>query len=238
MVFLYEQLPLAVQLRDDATLSNFYPADNGLLLRSLHQQLDSLLEGSGERYLYLYGPSACGKSHLLQAACHRIDCLGLASAYLPLQELQHYQPDELFEGLEQLSLVCLDDIDCVLDKPDWQLSLFNLFNRLHDHRVGLLITAKRAVREMDVLLADLASRLSWGAVFQIKTLTDQQRVAVVQLRAENRGLKLSDEVAQFIYHRCQRDTKTLLAVLGTLDKASLKQQRRLTVPFVKTIMGW
>ncbi len=233
MSFSFEQLPLAVQLRDDATFDNFFAGDNALLLETLRTQLVD-----GERYVYLYGVSGAGSTHLLQAACHQADEAGLASVYLPLGELCDYPPQELFEGLEQLSLVCLDDIDRVIGNGEWEQSLFHLFNRLQDHQVKLVVSAKRSVRELAIGLADLSSRLSWGAVFQINPLSDEQRVAAIQLRAESRGLELNDEVMQFIYHRCQRDMHALLDVLDTLDHASLKEKRRLTVPFVKDIMGW
>jgi DnaA family protein len=234
MSLLFEQLPLAVQLRDDATFENFYPGDNALLLEVLRLQQDN----DGERYVYLHGAKASGRSHLLQAACHRADVSGLSAVYLPLSELKYFNPEELFEGLEQLSLVCLDDINEVVGDPAWEQQLFYLFNRLLDKNVKLLISAECAVRELSIDLADLSSRLSWGSIFQIKNLSDEQRIAAFQLRAERRGLQLNDEVAQFIYHRCQRDTETLLSVLDTLDSASLKEQRRLTVPFIKSTMAW
>ncbi len=233
MSFLFEQLPLALQLRDDATFDNFYVADNALLVDQLRRQLEG-----GERYLYLYGAHGSGRSHLLQAACHRAGQQAMSSVYLPLEELQEYSPQALFDGLEQLSLVCLDDLHCVVTKPEWQQPLFTLFNRLAEHHVHLLIAADCAVRELTIELADLASRLSWGSIYQIQTLTDQQRLEAFQFRAAKRGLEVNDEVAQFIYHRSQRDTESLLAVLDGLDKASLKEQRRLTVPFVKAIMKW
>lgn len=233
MSFFFQQLPLALQLRDDATFDNFYPADNALLVNQLRYQLDG-----GERYQYIYGQQGCGRSHLLQAACHQANQVHKAAVFLPLKELHGYPPDDLFEGLEQLSLVCLDDVDSVVAKPEWQLPLFNLFNRLLDNNCCLLISANAPVRELPCGLADLTSRLSWGSIYQIKNLSDQQKISALQFRARRRGLKLSDEVVQFIFHRCQRDTKTLMAVLDNLDKASLTEQRRLTVPFVKMVMEW
>lgn len=233
MSFLFEQLPLAVQLRDDATFDNYFVADNGLLLAQLRQQLID-----GERYLYLFGTAGSGCSHLLQAACHQADQLGLTSVYIPLSELVDYPPEQLFEGLENLSLVCIDDVQHVIGDAHWEQQLFHLFNRLVDAEVKLLIAANCAVRELPIDLPDLASRLSWGAVHHIKPLNDEQRIDALQFRASRRGLELSNEVAQFIYHRCQRDTEALLNVLETLDRESLKEQRRLTIPFIKTIMAW
>lgn len=233
MSYLFEQLPLAVQLRDDATFDNFYSGNNALLLDTLRKQLNG-----GERYVYLYGNEGSGRSHLLQAACHRADERGLNAIYLPLKELREYPPAELFEGLEYQSLVCLDDINAVVDGDVWQQQLFHLFNRLSDAQVPLLVSGHCAVRELGIELPDLTSRLSWGAIYQLQNLDDDQRTATIRLRAERRGLLMSDEVAQYIYSRCRRDTQFLLSVLDTLDIASLKHQRRLTVPFIKKTMGW
>ncbi|MBL4827243.1 MAG: DnaA regulatory inactivator Hda [Spongiibacteraceae bacterium] len=233
MRFPIEQLPLAVQLRDGATFDNFYQADNSLLVDQLRCQLKE-----GERYIYLFGNQGSGRSHLLQAACSQANEMQLTSVYLPLEQLQQYSPQELFEGLEQLSLVCLDDLQYIVGNADWEQQLFHLFNRLAQSGTRLLIAADSAVRELAVSLADLSSRLSWGSVYQLKMLNDEQRILALQFRAAHRGMEMNNEVAQFIVNRSQRDTGSLLAVLDLLDNASLKEQRRLTVPFVKSVLDW
>lgn len=233
MSFLYEQLPLELQLREHATFENWYVGDN----QALVAQIKQLLEGD-ERYLFIYGPPASGRSHLLQAACHHADQRQLSSVYLPLAELGTYSPEALFEGMENLSLVCLDDIQTVLGNEQWERALFNLFNALRDRDGRLLISADAPVRQLDITLPDLRSRLSWGAVFQIVGLAEEQRRDVITERARQRGLELSDEVLNFILYRCERDTESLLETLDQLDRASLREKRRLTIPFVKATLGW
>jgi len=231
--FAFEQLPLAVQLRDDYTFDNFFGGGNSQLLEQLQRQFSG-----GERYIYMHGGEGSGCTHLLQAACHRASSLGLASVYLPLGELAHYPPTELFEGLEQLALVCIDELQAVAGNGQWEEALFHLFNRLERAGVMLTVAANCAVRTLPLGLADLSSRLSWGMVYQLKPLDDTQQMQMLQFRAAQRGLELSPEVVQFIVHRCQRRTPALIALLQDLDTASLKEQRRLTIPFVKSVMGW
>ena len=232
MNFLHEQLPLAVQLRDDATFDNFFAGGNGLVLSELRRQLDG-----GEFYLYLFGRKGSGRSHLLQAACHEASQRGLAALYLPVDELLAYNPAEMFDGLLNLSLVCIDNIESVMGRPEWEEALFHFFNQMKDAGNHLLIAGDCAVRELKTKLPDLASRLSWGLVYQLQGLSDEEMIRVLQLRAVQRGLELSDDVSHFILHRCQRDMGALMSTLDTLDHASLKQRRRLTIPFVKSIIN-
>lgn len=233
MSFVFQQLPLALQLRDDATFDNFFAADNQLLVDQLRQFLSN-----EEHYLFLYGTEGSGRSHLLQSLCHSAQDQDISAVYFPLQDCKDYPPEQLFDGLEAVDLICLDDVDAILGDDAWEQALFNLFNRLQACGGKLLVSANSAVRELPLSLPDLASRLSWGSVFKVNSLTEAQLVALIIFRAELRGLELSEDVAQFIYNRCQRDTQALIAVLDRLDKASLQQQRRLTIPFIKTALAW
>lgn len=233
MTLAFEQIPLAIALRDDATFSNYFVAGNQFLVEQITNQFPC-----GERYIYLHGASGSGCTHLLHAACHNAGKLGKSVVYLPLKELSRYSPQDLFDGLESLSLVCIDDIQCIAGNDEWEEALFHLYNRLDNNGVKLLLAANCSVRELAVTLQDLKSRLSWGMVCQISPLDDQQTIEALQFRASRRGLVMTSEVAQFIFHRCQRKTEALIAILNDLDAASLKEQRRLTIPFVKTVLSW
>ena len=58
----------------------------------------------------------------------------------------------------------------------------------------------------------------------------------MQYRSNMRGLYLPNEVAIFLLNRLPRDTHKLMEALDVLDKISLKEQRRLTIPFVKVAL--
>lgn len=233
MGFLYEQLPLAFQRQHHATLESFVAGGNSALLFAIDQMI-----GGAERYIYIHGTAGSGRSHLLQASCHRAEQRGLSSVYLPLAELGDYDPQSLFEGLEGLQLVCLDDIDAVLGKRDWETGLFSLYNALAEADCRLLVSASSAVRELQLSLEDLRSRLSSGPIYQLLALDEARQQQVVRERARALGLELSAEVIQFIFQRSQRDLDSLLQILDTLDQASLREQRRLTIPFIKSTLGW
>jgi len=56
------------------------------------------------------------------------------------------------------------------------------------------------------------------------------------LRSRWRGLELPDEVGQFLLRRTSRSSAALFSLLDRLDQAALTAQRRLTVPFVKSVL--
>ena len=230
------QLPLGVRLRDDATFANYYPGANPVALGYV-ERLCEADAGWTDSLIYLWGASGVGRSHLLQAACLRFEQRGEQAVYLPLAELVEHGP-ALLDDLEQCALVCLDDLQAVAGRADWEEALFHLFNRLRDAGRCLLLAADAAPRELPVQLADLRSRLSLALVFQLQLLSDEDKLRALQLRASRRGLQLPDDVARFILTRGSRNMSDLFALLERLDQASLQAQRKLTIPFLKEVLDW
>jgi DnaA family protein len=142
----------------------------------------------------------------------------------------------VFEGLEQLELVCLDDVDAIAGDVFWEHALFDLFNRLRDAGRTLLVTASRRPDESGFGLPDLVSRLGWGVCYVLKPMPEADIMAALAYRARGRGLELPVETAQYLLRRFPRDLPTLFSLFETLDIASLVEQRRLTIPFVRSVL--
>lgn len=230
------QLPLGVRLRDDATFANYYPGANAAALGYV-ERLCEADAGWTESLMYLWGSDGVGRTHLLQAACLRFEQRGEQAVYLPLAEVVQHGP-ELLDNLEQCELVCLDDLDAIAGNAVWEEALFHLFNRLRDSGRRLLLAAGASPRELLITLPDLKSRLTLALVFQLQTLSDEDKLRALQLRASRRGLHLTDEVGRFILTRGTRSMSALFELLEQLDQASLQAQRKLTIPFLKETLGW
>lgn len=227
---LSRQLSLSVGLDDAATFDNFYRGGNTALLHAL----EAFLHNQNEHFMYICGPHGCGRTHLLQAACHVRHQTNQTAMYIPLGQGE-FSP-AILEGVEQVSLVCLDDLDSVLGDPKWEEALFHLYNRMRDASSQLLTVAKQLPSKLEHCLPDLRSRLCWGLVFQLVYLTDEEKRASIRHRAERRGFELGDEVCDFILRRYPRDTHALYDLLELLDEQSLKAQRKITIPFVKEVL--
>ena len=220
------QLALPVGLDDRAALDNFVPGANAAALAAVRGQIGR----RGHPVLWLWGPPASGKSHLLMGA---YAASGDDARYVAVDDGLELAA---VRGLPGTALVCIDDVDRVARDRESERAVFVLFNRLVEAGGALIVSASASPRHVAFALPDLSSRLSSGPVFQLSPLTDEERIAALKLRAEQRGLSLPTEVSRYLLRHYRRDMATLYGLLDRLDAASLVAQRRLTVPFVKEVL--
>jgi DnaA family protein len=239
MIMVKKQLTLRFGWRDGFTFSNYFAASNEPAVTFLQQMLatniDDPKSSAVEHFGYLWGSTGSGKSHLLQAACQQVADVGLSVAYLPLSD-PDFNKLEMFNELEQLSLVCIDDVQKVAGNTEMEEVLFHFYNRMREANKILLVAGDASPNALPIQLSDLSSRLSWGPVFHLQQLDDENKIAALHLRAEARGFDLPEEVAQFLIRRSPRDMASLFALLDKLDEASLAQHRKLTIPFVRDLI--
>lgn len=233
-----QQLPLGVSLRDDATFDNYFIAGGGSHPnRNVTQTLQKQIRESESSFVFFWGSSGCGVTHLLQASCHYAETNMRSSQFLSLKDCLDYPANDVLEGMEQFDVLCLDDVQCVIGHSEWEQALFNIMNRVREQQGRLLMGANSNPLHFSTDRDDLRSRFAWGAVFQIQPLDDDGKKAALQMRAKARGLSLNEDVARYILNRAPRDTTQLFSMLDQLDKTSLEAQRKLTIPFVKSVIG-
>ena len=187
------------------------------------------------RGLFVEGPEGSGKTHLLLAACRDANAVGRGSRYLPVPAFAGAL-DAMFEGIETHDLVAIDGIDTVATSRADCEALFHLHNRLHDAGRDVLYGSRLPVGDAAWALPDLRSRLGQCLRVSLDVLDDDGRREALKRRAARRGLELDDAVLDWLFRRVDRDLKSLTALLDRLDRAAMAAQRRLTVPFVRSVV--
>ncbi len=223
-----QQLALDLKLADFARFETYYAGANATVVSAVR----AAARGSESQVHWLWGEPGSGRSHLLQAAV--AESTGRC-AWLPLGDRAVVAP-EMLEGMGDLDLLCVDDIDAVAGDAAWERQLFRVFEDLKASGGCLLVSASSAPAEAGFDLRDLASRLASGPTWRLQRLDDDELLQALQLRARWRGLELSDEAGSFLLRRVARDSATLFGWLDKADAAALAAQRRLTVPFLKTLL--
>ena len=194
--------------------------------------------GSGEtgcgRQIALWGRRGVGKTHLLQAVCQEAAAGGLRAAWVPLKRVLSGGVAVL-EGMEDVPVVCIDDIDVIGRNSDWQFALFRLINRLRARDHILLTASRESPREMKFLMRDLSSRLLWGAVYAVEAMTDEELMLAMGRYAESRHYALTERATQYMLNNFPRDLTTLTEMLDRLGELSREENCKITVPLVKRL---
>jgi DnaA family protein len=223
------QLPLALRFPPDQRFETYLGAPAAALA-----QLQSLAMGEGTA-LYLEGPGGAGKTHLALATCAAADSAHRRAAYVPLAA----GAGRLAEALQSLDadLVALDGLEAIAGNGDDEVALFDFHNRARQSGVALLYVGRAGPVALPLVLPDLRSRLSQCPRIVLATQDDDGRRAVLQERARRRGLAMDAAALEWLLRRAGRDLGGLTRLLDRLDHASLAAQRRLTVPFLREVLG-
>ena len=212
-VFL-NQLLLDIAPDSPPTLDNFVAGRNLELLTALRH---ALAGSAGERCIYLWGETGSGKSHLLQAC-------------VDAQQDAIYAQDSVPQSA---AIVAVDDVEHLDDAA--QIELFNLYNQMRDSGNLLLVSGKESPLHLK-LRDDLRTRLGWGLVYQVHSLSDDEKIRALIQHAHARGFILPMEVTQYLLRHGRRDLPSLMAVLDALDEHSLRLHRAPSVPLLKEVL--
>ena len=228
------QFSLDITLPKFATFETFVDSSEGQLQSDL-QTLTQQHSTEPQQY-FIWGAPNTGKTHLLQAICNQLASSKQEFIYLPMKELATQSP-ELLTDLQQLDVLCMDDLECVLGNEQWDKQLFNLINELRANNKSIVMTAKVNPTEAQVTFADLASRLVWGPVYKLNALDDAQKSKAIQVHAQARGLEITNEATSYLFNHFPREFRKQIELLDQLDKESLaKQKAKVTVPFIKEVL--
>jgi DnaA family protein len=204
-----KQLLLDIQPLALPSLDNFVLGKNAEALHSIQEALSPALnKDSHHRFIYLWGASGSGKTHLVQAA-------------------------KALADLNQIALVFADDVHTFNEQQ--QIDLFNQYNELRAGQGVLIATGNASPSQMG-LREDLATRLAWGLTYQLHPLTDEEKAKALKSHAFARGMNLPDEVVDYCLRYLRRDLPSLMATLDALDEWSLTEKKPITVPLLKKLL--
>ncbi len=235
------QLPLAMRWPQQQRFDSYLAGDNAVAVELLRRAATH----AGSDWVFVGGPGASGKSHLLIAACAAASEAGRSAQYVSLRRSR--SASDVATGLDASAraisalggsdLLALDDIDAIAGDREAAIALFDLFNRCKVENSTMLFAAAAAPAQIGIALPDLVSRLASCAQAQLRPLADAERREVVRARAQARGIVLDDDALGWLFTHTQRDLGSLTRLLERIDNASLAAKRRVTVPFLRMLVA-
>ncbi len=226
------QTLIPTDIGNDIVLESFYESGNETLIK----ELKNLLSGVRTRpILYLWGESGSGKTHLLNACCIAAGKRLKPGIYISLTGQSDDKLDELIPVAAN-TILCVDDIDTIAGLENAQVRILSLYESTIQNSGALIVSGSAPPGRINLELKDLESRLSYGGVYHVHPLDEDQKQQALRRQAKSRGFYLDEKVIAFIMSHCDRDTRSLFDLLDKLDHASLRTHRKITIPFLKTLL--
>lgn len=179
-------------------------------------------QGNG---LVLYGPPGCGKTHLAHVWQTKTKApLVLASALVATE------PRGILQGARA----------CIVEGAGGgcdENALLHLYNVLAERKGHLLLMDREPPARWQIALADLRSRLIALPAVRLGLPDDRLFAAVLVKLFNDRQVVVGEEVVAYLLSRIERSFATAREAVEALDAAALARRRRITVPFVREILG-
>ena len=215
-----KQLVLDLRLATPSGFDDFVPGDNAELLFMLGEWA-SLSDNT--RFVYLWGEAGAGKSHLLRATAQRV----AGAIYIDAAT------DTLPFPLAPDAALIVDNVTAL--DGEQQIRLFDHYNTLKEGQ-GRLLAAGSLPAMLLPLRDDLTTRLGWGLVYQLKSLSEPDRIAALKRHAYQLGFELNDDVADYLLRYTKRDLGSLTRLLEQANQHALSLKRQVTIALVREVL--
>ena len=223
------QLPLSLRTPPDQQFDAFHGQPG------VRDAVRAGARGESGDWLFLAGPAGSGKTHLLLAACAAATAAGRRAAYLPLAAFAG-RLGEALAAQEGAALLCLDGLEAIAGRAEDEEALFHFHNRARASGAGVMYAARGNPATIGLVLPDLVTRLGQCVRLALEPLDDAGRRDVLRQRGARRGLELDEAVLDYLLRRVDRDLGSLTRLLERIDRASLAAQRRITIPFLRSLL--
>lgn len=212
-----QQLVLNIQPLASARLEDIVCGRNAEALAMLR----SICDGDYQEPVYLWGPAGCGKSLMLNVLSACLESVSVIDGKNP-------------DWPDGSGALLIDDADRL--SAHNQVVAFDRYNRNKTEKLVWVAAGSQAPSGLTDMRDDLRTRLGWGLIYQIHPLNDDEKRQALVKRAEQLGFELDPTIADYLLTRYSRDLRQLLSVVDALDRFSLEQHRRVSLPLLKTLL--
>ena len=224
------QLALQIQINERASLNNFFVSKKN---NKTIQILKNILLGSDKGVqIFIDDLGSNGKSYLLQAICNDFSNSNNSSIYIPMQETINLDPS-ILEGVSELNLICIDDIDLINKRRDWEIALFNLINECYEKECFLLLSG--SINKLEAI-PDLVSRIKKMETLRLEAINDDELLEATKAISKNLNIEISDKNMNYLINNSKRDIKTIFRTLSQLEKESLERKKSIGLNLIKEVI--
>ena len=228
------QLIFPFQVNQKASFASFFCSPDNIELMS---RLADLVASKNADEVIINGAEGSGKSFLMQAICNELSSSGKQFAFIPMNKAINMGV-EIFQNLASLDAVCIDDLQLILSREEWETALFNLINECQQSNCSLILSFGGNQSLEDITqLPDLLSRIKRMEFMRLQAVQDKflnQALDFVSLQLD---INLEKAELEFLLNHQTREFSLLVENIISLDRQAASLKRKITIPFIKETLN-
>lgn len=237
---------LGLRLNADNVFENYVV---GPCNRMAHASCLSVSQSPGTTYnpLFLHGAAGLGKTHLIQAICHRVLDLapGTQVVYMSCETFVNHFIDAVERGVlnsfryryRHADVLMIDDIQFLAGRDRTQEEFFHTFNTLYQLQKQIVLSADSPPSEIPQLEERLVSRFKWGLVARIDPPCMETREAIIRKKMRMRGVELPDDVVAHLASSIKTNPREIEGALINLQSRAVTESRAIDLELSRSVLG-
>ena len=227
------------------TFQNFIEGPSNQFVKSAAQGV-AMHPGKSYNPLFIHGGVGLGKTHLLHGIGHHIlkenkrlnvACITTEGFINDLVEhLRNKTLDKMKRFYRNLDVLLVDDIQFLQNRLNFEEEFCNTFESLINQNKQIVITSDKPPSQLK-LSERLIARMEWGLVANVAAPDLETRVAILQHKAELKGLKMPHKVAFFIAEHIYNNVRQLEGAINRLSAYCRMMHQEVTEDIAEQTLG-
>ncbi len=236
---------VAIKLNDNYHFSTFIEGASNQFVKSAAMGVSSK-PGQSYNPLFIHGGVGLGKTHILHSIGHdihqrfpklRIQCITTEMFINDLVDSLRYKYVDKTKHYyrEEIDILLVDDIQFLQNRLNFEEEFYNMFETLVKAKKQVVITSDKPPGELK-LSERLRAWFEWSLVAHMGVPDLETRVAILQSKAEQKGLFIPDQVAFFICEHIQHNVRQLEGAINRLSAHTRLMNLKITEETVERVL--
>lgn len=176
--------------------------------------------------LFIHGGVGLGKTHILHGIGHYVrdnnKKLKIQSITTEgfcndlVDSLRNKSVDQMKKRYREADILLLDDVQFLQSRLNFEEELCNTFESLINQNKQIVITSDKPPSQLK-LSERIVARMEWGLVVHVGAPDLETRVAILQHKAEQKGMRIPSKVLFFIAEHIYSNVRQLEGALNRLS---------------------
>ena len=235
------------QLNPRYTFENYCGSISNKVARSIGETIGDDPNCKTFNPLFIIGPSGVGKTHLMHAIGIRLKernphlrVLYVTARLFESQftsALLNKKINDFIYFYQSIDCLIIDDIQDLIGKDKTQNAFFHIFNHLHLNNKQIILSSDCPQSQMKGLPERMMTRFKWGMTVKLDRPALELRREVLSLKAQRDGLKINDEVLEYIAENVTDSIRELEGVMVSLVAHATILNMDITVDLAKSVLS-